>query len=287
MNGPEEPIAADPTEFLSSAEVDAQLVERHPQAVRLVDAVTRRKRLLRAAAKWRQRHADQTVFAGRIGSAQPDVSRLESGKVDPKLSTLERYAAATGANFFWQIVDDQGSPVSPDFGWVADIVYRRAHPGLGPVPPLPRAAPPLQVADKAPLQLAEAINRRDYDEVEALYTEDAELRLPGGGVAHGRTEIAAYRRMWSAGFPDLRMEVRRVLRVGPTVFSESRVHGTHTGSFELFGVPATGRSVDLVWLDLLETTDGRISSDSWFFDRLTVLEELGFASASANMGQYA
>jgi transcriptional regulator with XRE-family HTH domain len=38
----------------------------------------------------------QTVVAARMGTSQSVVARLESGALDMRLSTLERYAAAVG-----------------------------------------------------------------------------------------------------------------------------------------------------------------------------------------------
>jgi transcriptional regulator with XRE-family HTH domain len=118
---------ADLSGFLDSAEMDRQLVRAFPRLPRLVDAVVRRKRLLRAAASWRDHRKTQTDLAEAMGSKQPAVARLELGKVDPKLSTMERYAAALDANFLWQIVDDRGQPVSQDFTWEADVAYRRSN----------------------------------------------------------------------------------------------------------------------------------------------------------------
>lgn len=43
-----------------------------------------------------QRGLSQSEIAGRLGTTQSAVARLESGKSDPRLSTLERYAEAVG-----------------------------------------------------------------------------------------------------------------------------------------------------------------------------------------------
>jgi transcriptional regulator with XRE-family HTH domain len=40
----------------------------------------------------------QTVVAARMGTSQSAVARLEAGRSDPRLSTLERYAAALGTS---------------------------------------------------------------------------------------------------------------------------------------------------------------------------------------------
>jgi predicted transcriptional regulator len=45
----------------------------------------------------------QTEIAARMGTSQSAVARLESGDLDARLSTLERYAAALGRTVDWQV----------------------------------------------------------------------------------------------------------------------------------------------------------------------------------------
>lgn len=120
---------------ISSADIERDILARFPGVVRLIEAAARRKRLLRALATWRGTHPSpqgrtQGYVADKIHSTQEAISRLELGKVDPRLSTLERYAAALGANLVWQIVDDEGVPVTTDFTWKADVAYRAENPAL-------------------------------------------------------------------------------------------------------------------------------------------------------------
>lgn len=48
------------------------------------------------AAARREEGLSQTVVAARMETSQSVVARLESGAIDVRLSTLERYAAAVG-----------------------------------------------------------------------------------------------------------------------------------------------------------------------------------------------
>jgi predicted transcriptional regulator len=45
----------------------------------------------------------QTEIAARMGTSQSAVARLESGDLDVRLSTLERYAGAIGRTVNWQV----------------------------------------------------------------------------------------------------------------------------------------------------------------------------------------
>jgi predicted transcriptional regulator len=51
----------------------------------------------------RESELSQTEIAARMGTSQSAVARLESGDLDARLSTLERYAAALGRTVDWQV----------------------------------------------------------------------------------------------------------------------------------------------------------------------------------------
>jgi predicted transcriptional regulator len=51
----------------------------------------------------RESELSQTQIAARMGTSQSAVARLESGELDARLSTLERYAAALGRTVDWQV----------------------------------------------------------------------------------------------------------------------------------------------------------------------------------------
>jgi ribosome-binding protein aMBF1 (putative translation factor) len=63
-----------------------------------------RGRLVRELAEQRQAAGlSQTEIAARMGTSQSAVARLESGIVDVRASTLERYAAAVGSEITWKL----------------------------------------------------------------------------------------------------------------------------------------------------------------------------------------
>ena len=69
----------------------------NPEFARLVDAAARRRAVMRQlAARRALLGLSQTAVAARMSTSQPVVARLESGDLDSRLSTIERYAAAVG-----------------------------------------------------------------------------------------------------------------------------------------------------------------------------------------------
>lgn len=75
----------------------AKRAARNPDFPAMVDAALKERRLLRELAARRvEKGLSQKVVAALMGTTQPALARLERGEIDPKLSTLERYAEALG-----------------------------------------------------------------------------------------------------------------------------------------------------------------------------------------------
>lgn len=71
------------------------------------EAAQRRHDVVRRLADARQEQGlSQTIVAARMGTSQSVIARLESGTLDMRLSTLDRYAAALGL----ELVVDVGEP---------------------------------------------------------------------------------------------------------------------------------------------------------------------------------
>jgi transcriptional regulator with XRE-family HTH domain len=94
-------------------------------------ALRRRRETVGALAEHRRAAGlSQTEVAARMGTSQSTVARLEAGEVDPRLSTLERYAEALGGRLdvelrfgptivtgFPVVTGLPGPPASP--GWAS------------------------------------------------------------------------------------------------------------------------------------------------------------------------
>jgi transcriptional regulator with XRE-family HTH domain len=81
-------------------DLDAYVAKRatkNPAFPAMVDATLKERRLLRElAARLVEMGLSQKIVAALMGTTQPALARLERGEIDPKLSTLERYADALG-----------------------------------------------------------------------------------------------------------------------------------------------------------------------------------------------
>ena len=80
----------------------------------LTAASARRHELIEQLARARRESGlSQTELAARMGTSQSAVARLESGELDARLSTLERYAAALGRAVDWQVRPSESSTRPP------------------------------------------------------------------------------------------------------------------------------------------------------------------------------
>jgi steroid delta-isomerase-like uncharacterized protein len=123
-----------------------------------------------------------------------------------------------------------------------------------------------------------AYNDRDFERGAALFAGDAELlNVPLGVTLHGREGFRQYVGGWASAFPDSRVEVVNMISSEDGVVTEFRGRGTHTGP--LVGpageIPATGRSVDLRFCEVMLIKDGKIVSLHTYYDTATMMGQLG------------
>ena len=86
-------------------ELIAERTRANPDFPSMVEAALRERQLLRElAARRTELGLSQTIVAARMGTSQSAIARLEQGEADPKLSTIERYAAALGKRIEWRLV---------------------------------------------------------------------------------------------------------------------------------------------------------------------------------------
>ncbi len=87
-------------------EMIEESTKRNPAFFSLVEEARQRRALLDALADVRNSaHISQNTIAKRIKTSQPAIARLEAGTVDPRLSTIQRYAASVGKRIEWTLVD--------------------------------------------------------------------------------------------------------------------------------------------------------------------------------------
>lgn len=128
-------------------------------------------------------------------------------------------------------------------------------------------------------RLVEALTRRDWDVYfDLLASECVWEDVPSGRLIRGPAELVNLAKGFVAAFPDLHVEVLRVIAQGDLVAVEWRGRGTHTGvPIELEGVvlEPTGRSFVRDGVAIAQISAGKVVSYRDHFDRLQLTEQLG------------
>lgn len=118
-----------------------------------------------------------------------------------------------------------------------------------------------------------AWRRRDAAALAADHSRDGVVVSPTGGVLEGREQIERIYRLWFTAFPDLLFETTEIVVEGNTVVLVAAITGTHTGDF--FGVPATGRHVQVGSAFIYKLHEGEIAHERRILDFTGVLIQVG------------
>ena len=93
------------------------------------------------------------------------------------------------------------------------------------------------------------------------------------GMQHGLDGHKANVRLFRAAFPDQWWHIEDLIAEGDKVVARTTMRGTHTGDF--FGIPPTGRRVELPGVHIMRIANGRIAEHWGSNDDLGMMRQLG------------
>ena len=109
--------------------------------------------------------------------------------------------------------------------------------------------------------------------IEELVAEDYVYRGNDGEEYRGREGFREVLDTYRNAFPDLNLEVNKMVAEGDTVATWLTFGGTHRG--ELDGIEPTGRKVSSTSVQFATVRDGQIAEEWDHVDQLTLLQQLG------------
>jgi DNA-binding XRE family transcriptional regulator len=87
-------------------ELIAEFTAKDPNFPYMVEEALERRRLVHMLIQERKhQRITQKILAARMETKQSTLARMEQGQRDPRISTLQRYAASLGKRITWQLVD--------------------------------------------------------------------------------------------------------------------------------------------------------------------------------------
>lgn len=118
------------------------------------------------------------------------------------------------------------------------------------------------------------ISEGDIDGFGGLLADDFLEHEETPGLEPTKDGVVQFFRMYRAAFPDLRMDPEDVLVSGDKVIARVRATGTHQGEF--MGLPATGKSVDVQLIDIIEFGADGLAHEHWgVVDTMAMMQQLG------------
>ena len=132
----------------------------------------------------------------------------------------------------------------------------------------------------------EAFNSHDIDGFASTLADDVVFQAPGGIAGEGKSACAQFYGGWLDAFPDAHVEVHDLHITGDVAVEEGTFTGTHQGVLPIpdGGVPATGRSVTVDYIQVLRYHDDKYTSFNLMYDQLPLLEQLGLIPAQEPAG---
>jgi predicted ester cyclase len=130
-----------------------------------------------------------------------------------------------------------------------------------------------QSAAKVCQLLIEAINANDLDTAETYIAPEAVNHAAPPGTEPG---VKGFRAGWEAlktAFPDFHFVIEQSVESGEMVCSRYTNIGTQEGDFA--GMPASGRRMEVVGLDMVRVRDGLVVEHWALLDQAAIAEQLG------------
>lgn len=117
-------------------------------------------------------------------------------------------------------------------------------------------------------------NEGDMDAVDRIFDDNVQHDQFLDDWPKGKEGFKALVNFWKTAFPDIHEEVVDIVAEGNKVASRFRLTGTHRGDF--YGIPGTGRKIDILGAELFEFKDGKVVNYVYHEDTMGLFYQLGF-----------
>jgi len=127
----------------------------------------------------------------------------------------------------------------------------------------------------------EVINNGKLDQINATnFDKDITLVYSPENIV-GIENFKDYYSNFVTGFSDVKFTILDVFGEGDKLVKHWKFIGTHSGDF--FGIPATGKTVNIEGTTIAKMKDGKIAQEQDFMDNMLFLQQLGIVSSPDNV----
>ncbi|HZI91042.1 MAG TPA: ester cyclase [Thermoleophilaceae bacterium] len=123
---------------------------------------------------------------------------------------------------------------------------------------------------------AEILAVRDPGVVDAFFAPDFVSHTNPPGFPEGVEGVRRFFAMFRDAMPDVEVTIAELIVDGDRAAVATTIRGTHTG--DLLGLPATGRRVEVIGVDMVRVLDGKIVEHRGLTDTVGLMRQLGGAA---------
>ena len=109
------------------------------------------------------------------------------------------------------------------------------------------------------------------------FTKDVVMHASPSDIV-GIDSARAYYANFLTGFSNIQFTIKDIFGQGDKLVKHWNFKGTHTGVF--FGIPATGKSLNIDGATLIRMSGGKIAEERDFMDNLDMMTQLGLMPAA-------
>lgn len=121
------------------------------------------------------------------------------------------------------------------------------------------------------------INKREIDKINETNFDNNITLITAPENVVGIQGFKDYYQNYLTGFSDVTFTIVDVFGQGDKIVKHWNFKGTHTGEF--FGIPASGKKVDIDGVTLVKMKAGKIAQEQDFLDNLSFYQQLGLIPA--------
>jgi steroid delta-isomerase-like uncharacterized protein len=119
----------------------------------------------------------------------------------------------------------------------------------------------------------EVVNAGKLDLIDDMLTDDFVEHEEFPGITPNREGVKQFFGMFKMAFPDATFTPEQMIAEGDLIAARVRIRGTHQAEF--LGVPASGRSIDVDAIDIVQFRDGVATAHWGVTDAMAMLQQLG------------
>ncbi|RED44957.1 ester cyclase [Seonamhaeicola aphaedonensis] len=127
----------------------------------------------------------------------------------------------------------------------------------------------------------EIVNKGNLDQINDTNFDSNITMISSPENIVGIEDFKAYYSNFITGFSDIEFTINEIFGQNDKIVKHWNFKGTHSGNF--FGIPATGKTVDLSGATIAVMKDGKIAQEQDFMDNMLFMQQLGIVSNPENV----